>query len=99
MPEPLAPGTQHRFAISGLQPNQNYYIYIKGIKINYGVKYLSLASDPAFCKTKGDPLNSEGSYRLNLTDEMYFPAHNGIYKDANGVVHNLSYIYYWVSTQ
>ena len=52
-PAPLDPGALQGMTISGLSPNKEYYIYLKAVKVNYGISYSSGASDPVRFRTLG----------------------------------------------
>ncbi|OJV37017.1 MAG: hypothetical protein BGO29_02610 [Bacteroidales bacterium 36-12] len=92
LPAPAEYGTEQRFTISNLEPNKEYYIYLKSVKVNFGVKYTSQASDPAYCKTSGNPGETEGYYRLNLSTDMLWPRRKDGWLDSEGVVHGVQYI-------
>lgn len=92
LPSPLDYGSEQRFAINGLKPNNEYYIYLKAVKVNYGVRYISEASDPAYCKTQGSLTESSGNYRLPLTASMLNPKKKDGWKDDEGVIHGISSI-------
>ena len=73
-PPPADPGTLQRMAITGLAPNKEYYVYIKTIKTNHGVEYLSETSDPVCFRTVGSEDMSR-AYRINLTRENLSQQH------------------------
>jgi len=66
LPTPGDPGEIQTMTISGLTPNKEYYIYLKSIKSNYGVSYLSQASEPVYFKTIGADDTSK-AYHISLT--------------------------------
>ena len=65
MPPPADPGTLQRMTVTGLAPNKEYYVYIKTIKTNHGVEYLSDASDFVYFRTIGSEDMSK-AYRIAL---------------------------------
>lgn len=65
-PSPLSPGELQAMNISGLTPNKEYYIYLKSVKANYGIKYTSEASEPVYFKTLGSE-DTTKAYRIGLT--------------------------------
>lgn len=67
VPLPADPGTLQRMTITGLVPNKEYYVYLKTVKTNYGVEYLSDASDFAYFRTIGSEDMSK-AYRIPLDE-------------------------------
>ena len=65
-PAPLDPGALQGMTISGLSPNKEYYIYLKAVKVNYGISYSSGASDPVRFRTLGSEDTSK-AYRIPLS--------------------------------
>lgn len=65
VPPPEDPGVQQKMTITGLTPGKEYYVYLKGLKVNYGVQYASLASDFVYFRTLGSE-DTEKAYRINL---------------------------------
>ena len=82
-PPPADPGTLQRMAITGLAPNKEYYVYIKTIKTNHGVEYLSETSDPVCFRTVGSEDMSR-AYRINLTRENLSQQHASDMRDPDG---------------
>ena len=64
---------EQRFSLTGLDAGNEYYIYLKSIKVNYGIRYTSVASDPAYCRTRGVDADEEGYYRIDLDARMLSP--------------------------
>jgi hypothetical protein len=69
--------------LSSLSPNKEYYIYLKSVKVNYGVRYVSAASDFAYCRTTGAEDLSK-AYRINLTARNIFAQDNTASTDSDG---------------
>ena len=65
LPTPSTYGTLHSYTITGLKSNSEYYVYIKAIKVNNGVRYVSQASDPVYFRTKSDIIQ-EGYSKIDL---------------------------------
>lgn len=84
VPLPSSPGDLQRMTVTGLDAGKEYYIYIKAVKLNYGVKYTSPASDPVYCKTKGGMSDEDGYYRIDLRPDMLYPSKRGV-KMSDGV--------------
>ncbi len=74
--------------VTGLDSNREYYIYIKSVKLNYGVKYTSLSSAPIYCKTKGGMSDEGGYYRIDLRPDMLYPSKRNV-KMVDGVTCSL----------
>lgn len=83
VPAPGSPGTLQRMTLSSLSPNKEYYIYLKSVKVNYGVRYVSAASDFAYCRTTGAEDLSK-AYRINLTAKNIFAQDNTAVTDSDG---------------
>jgi len=66
LPSPGSPGELQTMTISGLSPNKDYYLCLKSIKNNYGVSYLSQASNQVYFRTLGSEDVSK-AYHLSLT--------------------------------
>lgn len=88
VPLPASPGALQRMTVTGLDSNREYYIYIKSVKLNYGVKYTSLASAPIYCKTKGGMSDEGGYYRIDLRPDMLYPSKRNV-KMVDGVTCSL----------
>lgn len=84
-PIPETPGELQMMTISGLSPNKEYYIYLKAIKNNFGIQYISDASDFIYFKTLGSE-DMTKAYRINLTKLNLFPQHEQSLKDTDGTV-------------
>ena len=50
-PTPGTPGTIHQMTITDLKANQEYYIYIKSIKVVNSLSYISQSSAPVYFYT------------------------------------------------
>lgn len=85
VPLPADPGTLQRMTITGLAPNKEYYVYLKTVKTNYGVEYLSDASDFAYFRAMGSEDMSR-AYRINLTDRNIIPQLRNYLTDTDGTV-------------
>lgn len=72
LPVPASPGELQQMTISGLVPNKEYYIYVKSVKVNFGVSYASSASDPLYFKTIGAEDTSK-AYRIGLSGANLYP--------------------------
>lgn len=83
VPLPADPGTLQRMTITGLAPNKEYYVYLKTVKTNYGVEYLSDASDPACFRTTGSE-DMLRAYRINLTRESLSQQYSADVMDSDG---------------
>ena len=83
-PVPLAPGDVHQFTIATLKPNQEYFIYIKSVQIISGIKYTSLASNFAYCKTFSNAIDSDKPYKISILPESIFTQVNKTVKDIFG---------------
>ena len=71
LPVPAAYQTEQKYSISGLQAGNEYYIYLKAVRVNQGVRYISKASSPVYFKTINDTTEAgDKYYRLELTPEM-----------------------------
>ena len=85
IPTPENPGTLQRTTISGLVPNREYYVYLKTIKVNFGVEYISGASDPVYFRTVGSE-DMTRAYRINLTERNIIPQLRNYLTDTDGTV-------------
>ena len=85
VPEPLDPGKIQKMTISGLSPNKEYYVYLKSVKVNYGVEYTSDASDFVYFKTLGGD-DTGKAYRINLTERNLIPQLRNYSTDTDGTV-------------
>lgn len=83
VPEPAAPGQLQKMTISGLTPNKEYYIYLKSVKVNYGVEYTSASSDFVYCKTIGSEDTSK-AYRISLSERNLIPQLRNYNTDVDG---------------
>ena len=84
-PAPLDPGALQGMTISGLSPNKEYYIYLKAVKVNYGISYSSGASDPVRFRTLGSEDTSK-AYRIPLSILNLSQQHAQDQKTADGTV-------------
>lgn len=84
-PSPLEPGELQTMTISGLSPNKEYYVYLKSVKVNYGISYSSGASDPVRFKTLGSEDMSK-AYRIPLSILNLSQQHAQDQKTADGTV-------------
>ncbi len=67
---PKNPQEVQDLSIYTLKPNQEYYIYIKSYQIIEGVKYYSLASNFAYCKTISNITEEGKVYRIGILPEQ-----------------------------
>ncbi len=84
-PAPAAPGELQSMTISGLAPDKEYYVYLKSVKNNYGVQYVSEASDFVYFRTLGSQDTSK-AYRVSLTKVNLSLQHAQPLKDTDGTV-------------
>lgn len=85
VPDPGVPGEMQKMTISRLSPNKEYYIYLKSIKVNYGVEYTSASSDFIYFKTIGSEDTSK-AYRISLTERNLIPQLRNYNTDTDGTV-------------
>ncbi len=85
MPDPVSPGGIQKMTVSGLSPNKEYYLYLKSVKVNYGVEYTSASSDFVYFKTTGSE-DSGKAYRINLTERNLLPQLRNYNTDTDGTV-------------
>ncbi len=79
LPVPAAYQTEQKYSISGLQAGNEYYIYLKAVRVNQGVRYISKASSPVYFKTINDTTDAgDKYYRLELTPEMLCPRRDAV---------------------
>lgn len=79
LPVPAAYQTEQKYSISGLQAGNEYYIYLKAVRVNQGVRYISKASSPVYFKTINDTTDAgDKYYRLELTPEMLWPRRDAV---------------------
>lgn len=83
LPFPEVPGTSQRMTVTGLNPNKEYYLYIKTKKINFGAEYVSEASDFVYFRTLGREDLSK-AYRINLSERNIIPQYKDYQLDTNG---------------
>lgn len=84
LPAPESYPQEQRFSLTGLDAGNEYYIYLKSIKVNYGIRYTSVASDPAYCRTRGVDADEEGYYRIDLDARMLSPRTHDTVVDGSG---------------
>ena len=85
LPTPSVYGTLHSYTITGLKSNSEYYVYIKAIKVNNGVRYISQASDPVYFRTKSDIIQ-EGYSKIDLHPNMINVRTSGVIYDSNNIL-------------
>ena len=85
LPTPGIYGTSHSYTITGLKSNSEYYVYIKAIKVNNGVRYISQASDPVYFRTKSDIIQ-EGYSKIDLHPNMINVRTSGVIYDSNNIL-------------
>lgn len=83
LPLPGEPGELQSMTITGLVANKEYYIYMKSVKVNYGVEYKSIASDFLFFRTLGSDDISK-AYRVNISGKSLIPALKNYSLNENG---------------
>lgn len=85
-PSPANPGTLQKLTVSGLTAGKEYYIYIKSIKVNYGVSYESEASDFVYFKTRGGGSVEDNltPYRINISSSNLYPQLKTYVNDTDG---------------
>lgn len=87
LPTPAIPGTIEYFNITNLEPNKEFYIYIKSIGNYNGINYTSGVSNVAFCKTSG-PENLEKAYRIVIDKDQIFTVSDEVLTDTDSTIGN-----------
>lgn len=82
---PKIPGTVEYFSITSLEPNKEYYIYIKSIGNYNGINYYSSPSNLAFCKTLGSE-NTSKAYRISFSNEQVFTVSDEVNVTDNSTI-------------
>ena len=85
VPEPAMPGEIQKMTISGLTPNKEYYVYLKSIKVNYGIEYSSDSSDFIYFKTLGSA-DTGKAFRISLTERNLIPQLRNYLTDTDGSI-------------
>jgi len=93
VPTPGIPGTIHQMTVTDLKANQEYYIYIKSIKVVNSLSYISQAADPVYFYTNNVATSDRQSFIINLTEDNIisrkktgFSDENGVYRDPKFMV-------------
>lgn len=82
LPSPAINGTIQTMTLSGLDPGKDFYIYLKNVRVNYGIKYSSLASNPVNFRTLGYE-NTSKALRIEITGDQLFSQSSDIAYNNN----------------
>lgn len=85
VPTPGTPGTIHQITVTDLKANQEYYIYIKSIKVVNSLSYISQSSDPVYFYTNNVATTDRQSFMINLTEDNVISRKKTTLVDENGV--------------
>ena len=85
VPTPGTPGTIHQITVTDLKANQEYYIYIKSIKVVNSLSYISQSSVPVYFYTNNVVTTDRQSFMINLTEDNVISRKKTTLVDENGV--------------